>query len=100
MSRPELTNGYLTRVLASVFSLLSQEGNRKHPEVYRVSSRPSQGLLDSKVRPRLSQAPSGARHAVATPSADTYLPCLFAQGWPRQKTKPASIGPRNRKARP
>lgn len=42
----------VTRILALVFSPLSQEGNRKHPRNLQGSSHLSQGPLGSKVRPQ------------------------------------------------
>lgn len=48
-------NDYVTRVLALIFSPLSQEGSRKHRRNSQGSSHLSQGPLVSKVRPQLAE---------------------------------------------
>lgn len=48
-------NDYVIRVLALIFSPLSQEGNRKHRRNSQGSSHLSQGPLGSKVRPQLPE---------------------------------------------
>lgn len=48
-------NDCVTRVLALIFSPLSQEGNRKHRRNSQGSNHLSQGPLGSKVRPQLAE---------------------------------------------
>lgn len=71
-SRP--LDGYLTRLLAPVFSPPSQEGNRKHPRSLQGSSRPSQEPSDSKVRPQ--PAGLGSRTARLFPGPQPLTPLV------------------------